>query len=234
MPRKLKFTKSVLAFLCFLVLDCKSHVEPKNGKPVENTQDAISLPGPQETYALKDTFFADGGPMQYYAAALWTDEKLIDTVQLGFGFSEFGEGKVIYQRLFVTFDTLWSSNRDTMFATTLTGIDSGLYVYDRQTDRKTNISHRLAYFGDFASPSFSSNALLYWGVTPGNDSGFGIYAMRFDLLTDKMDSVYLFRETLETDNTTFFSKVFFENGRYRYQGTGENSALLDSGFQRIR
>jgi hypothetical protein len=58
--------------------------------------------------------------------------------------------------------------------------------------------------------------------------------MRFDLLTGKMDSVYLFRETLETDNTTFFSKVFFENGRYRYQGTGENSALLDSSFHRIQ
>lgn len=52
----------------------------------------------------------------------------------------------------------------------------------------------------FASPSVIESVLYFWGVERHPEGGYTISAMRHDLRVGITDSMYLYRDLLQTDN----------------------------------
>lgn len=220
--------------LCLIAISCKRKEEFGFGKTREGNPKPALLKIQKHVYALRDSFETNAGPMEYSGAVLYRDARKIDTAFSDFGFSEFGIDSIIYQRIYLEDDTLWDTTHDSIVTLIKDGVDSGLYFYDGPHNSKTKISNALPYYHSFSSPSVSNDTILYWGVVAGVNQMFNIYAMRYLIKSGKLDSVYLFQEGLETDNTSFFPKIRLENRRYIYLGTENKMVGLDSNFNRIK
>jgi hypothetical protein len=224
----------MLSALILTVLLCGCKPERTSNRSGETGSEFAGKAAPPAApkYALKDTLVAGGGPMEYYGTILYRDSMKVDTALTYFGIHEIGRDSVVYERLFIESDSMWNESHDTLITLIQTGTDSGIFLYDGARKKRKSLSAGLPYYGYFASPSLFSGSLLYWGVSQGDSGYFNIYAMRYGLKTGAIDSVYLFKEGLETDNSSFFAPVFPENGKYIYQGT-ESKVELDSGFRKL-
>jgi hypothetical protein len=122
--------------------------------------------------------------------------------------------------------------RDSLLFLPVIGDDVDDHVlYDGTTCVK--LASKLPYLDSyFSSPTAETNRLYYWGLRKLSESGYAIYAMRFDFGRSQVDSVLLDTMDLRTDYRFHFAapKVVANGVEYKAQAT---TYLVDSSYARI-
>jgi hypothetical protein len=160
-------------------------------------------------YVLSDSLeFSDmisGGT----AKVLKVNNRLIDTICTFFGVQSIGKSTIVYQKVEIRGKSEYGDSYEGNFSD---------YIVYKQ-GKKSLLRKSLSFFDDwFSSPSIINGRIYYWGLKHQNNSdSLSIYAMRYNFLNGKTESLILFTDLLETDNPGFFYPPILDKRGYRFQ-----------------
>lgn len=186
--------------------------------------------GIERGYFLKDTFSLPAGPNEYHATKLYRGSNLIDTIFVGAGLGRIDSERIAYERIQTSIESVWNAAGDTLIETFSSSSNGGITVFDGKARRA--ISDKLAHYGSFSSPLLMDGNIYYWGLKKRPDSAYRIFAMRFEVLTERTDSLFLFEAELGTDDEGYFSQPYWEDGGLIYEAEQEQQRWkLDVSFR---
>jgi hypothetical protein len=181
----------------------------------------ISSYAQTDNYILSDSLeFSDmitGG----LARVLKFRDSPIDTIDSAFGINSLDGQKIVYHKVEIFGMPLAGNSYEGTFSD---------YIICKN-GRKTLLRNSLAYFDDwFSSPSVIGNYILYWGFKKEKGSKYlTVYAMRYEIDRRRIDSIFLFSDKIETDNSGLFYRPVEDLGGYLFEYE-DKSWLVEESF----
>lgn len=161
-----------------------------------------------DSYSIRDTADYENTIYGGRLGALYYDGVLVDSIDLDFGLQPVPGGV-----LFLPVETEEDPElgRLTYFAEHV--------LYDGRKRRQ--FTDRLPFFDpNFSSPAVIDSLFYYWGLDRDSSYVYRILAMRFDFTDERIDSTFLFRDQLATDNPYHFDRPHPTDGWIRYRTHG--------------
>ena len=156
------------------------------------------------------------------AAVLLFRQNKIDSIDLSSAIFAINDSAVFYKEFhtFPEHDILLHKGSVCGGATTY-------YLWSK--GNKVQVTSFLPLFNDLvSSPSFLDSCILYWGLKRKNDI-YSVYAMRYRINNQIVDSLYLMDDEVATDYSGYFGNPVEIDGGYSFY-KGSDNWFVDNKF----